>query len=381
MATTLEPRVSEDLEKLEAWAGGPPPPPPPRRPTGERLLSLDAFRGFIMFILAANGFGLRTLKDHPGWSWLANQFDHVQWTGYGFWDLIQPAFMFMVGVALPYAIASRRARGATDRQIFKHIAWRCFMLMVWSQIIMSISANRLHLQLINVLSQIAFTYLFTYLILQLRFRWQVIVVAVILAGHWLLFVLFPGSEGAFSKTDNIGAIIDRWLHLYYRGNYVTINFLSSTATTLFGAWTGLLMQRKDTDTHRMKVLAGAAAVCLALGYALTPFNPMVKRIWTASFTLASTGCVLLMLLFFYWLVEVRGHRKVVFPLMVVGMNSIFIYTLSIILAGWLSRAVGVFTFNFKFLGDFGPVAQATATVLVMWYFCYWLYQRKIFFRF
>lgn len=380
MPATLE-QASTEIQQLHELTGGPPPPPPPRKPTGERLLSLDAYRGFIMIILAANGFGLRALRDHPTFSWLANQFDHVAWTGMVFWDLIQPAFMFMVGVAIPFSVASRMARGATTQQLFKHVAWRAFMLMVWSQVIMSISANRLHFQLINVLSQIAFTYLLSFLIMQLRFRWQVVAAALILAGHWALFALFPGPEGAFSQTGNVGAVIDRWLGLNYRGNYVTINFVTSTVTTLFGVWTGMLMRRRDTDTHRMKVLAGAAAACFLCGWALTPFNPMVKRIWTASFTLFSTGWVLLMLLAFYWLVEVRGYRKPVFPLVVVGMNSIFIYTLSIILAGWLSRSIAVFTGGFQFLGDLAPVAQATAVVAVMWYFCYWLYQRKIFFRF
>ena len=384
MATTLEQApVLTPTEKLEILAGGGPPPPPPRKPLGQRLLSLDALRGFIMLVLAANGFGWHALgkSQNHTFAVIARQFDHVEWTGLVFWDLIQPAFMFMVGVALPYSIASRMAHGASTGQLFKHVAWRSFMLIIWSQVIMSISANRLHFQLINVLSQIAFTYLLSFLILQLRFRWQVVTAALILAGHWLLFALFPGSQGPFSQTDNIGAIIDHWLGLNYRGNYVTINFVSSTITTLFGAWTGMLLMRNDSDSHRVRVLAGAAAACFLCGWALTPFNPMVKRIWTVSFTLFSSGWVLLMLLFFYWLVEIRGRRQVVFPLLVVGMNSIFIYTLSIVLSRWLNNAVAVFTGGFKFLGELAPVAQSTAVVAVMWCFCYWLYQRKIFFRF
>lgn len=384
MATTLEqPRVSTPIDELQLHPGGPPPPPPPGRPTGQRLVSLDAFRGFIMLILAANGFGLHQLAKSQNrvFAAVANQFDHVPWTGVVFWDLIQPSFMFMVGVAMPFAFRNRRKRGDTSADIFKHVAWRALLLILWSQIIMSISANRLHFQLINVLSQIGFTYLLSFLVLQLRFRWQVVAAALLLAGHGLLFALFPGSEGAFSKTDNIGAVIDHFLHLNYRGLYVTINFIPSTVTTLLGCWTGLLLMRDDSDAHRVRVLASAAATCFLLGWALTPFDPMVKRIWTASFTLFSAGWVLLMLLFFYWFVDMRGHRKPVFPLVVVGMNSIFIYTLSIILASWLNRAVAVFTGGFKLIGELAPVAQATAVVAVMWYFCYWLYQRKIFFRF
>ena len=182
------------------------------------------------------------------------------------------------------------------------------MLIVLSQVLMSISANRLHFQLINVLSQIGFTYLLSYLIFLMPFRWQVGGAAAVLAVHSALFFVFPGSDGAFSQTDNIGARIDRFFGLEYRGYYVTINFVSSTVTTLFGVWTGMLMRRNNTHAHRMKVLAGAAMAAFLLGWALTPLTPMVKRIWTASFTLFSTGWVLLMLLGFYWLVEVRGWR-------------------------------------------------------------------------
>jgi predicted acyltransferase len=367
------------LEQLETLIGAPP-TPPPRKPGAGRLASLDAYRGFIMIILAANGFGWRHLAKNPEYSWIANQFEHVPWTGMVFWDLIQPAFMFMVGVAMPFSVARRFEEGATRSQIFRHVLWRSFMLVVLSQVLMSISANRLHFQLINVLSQIAFTYVLSYLIFLMPFRWQVISGAGILVLHTALFYLFPGPDGAFSQAENIGARIDRFLGLNYRGYYVTINFVSETVTTLFGVWTGMLMRRHDSHGHRMKVLAGAAAACFALGWALTPVAPMVKRIWTASFTLFSTGWVLLMLLFFYWLVDVRGWRKPAFPLIVVGMNSIFIYSISIVLAGWLDRAVGVFTFRWQFIGTLAPVAQATTVVLVMWYACYWLYQRKIFFK-
>lgn len=347
----------------------------------ERLVSLDAFRGFIMLTLAANGFGLRTLMNDPSWGWLGQQFEHIDWVGIRFWDLIQPSFMFMVGVAMPIAFAIRREKGDSEGTIFRHVAWRAFMLILWSQIIMSISAGKLHFQLINVLSQIGFAYLGAYAIMRLPFRAQAVAAGAVLAAHWALFLAFPGAEGPFAKADNVGAVIDHAVGLNYRGYYVTINFISSTITTLFGIWTGMLLMKPDSHLRRVKVIAGAAVACLVTGYALGLVNPMVKRIWTASFTLASTGLVLLMLLFFYWLVEMRGQKKIVFPLVVVGMNSIFIYTLSIVLSGWLNKAVGVFTFNYTALGLFGPIAQAATVAAVMWYLCYWCYQRKIFFKF
>src|SRR5204862_5239925 len=124
-----------------------------------RLLSLDAYRGFIMLLLVSNGFGLSVLDHHPGWGWLARQVDHAAWGGCTFWDLIQPAFTFMVGVAMPFALARRMAQGASTLSLFKHVLWRAFLLIVLSNIYSNWgSRSGLKLQLINVLSQIAFGY-------------------------------------------------------------------------------------------------------------------------------------------------------------------------------------------------------------------------------
>lgn len=346
----------------------------------ERLVSLDAFRGFIMTALVAHGFGLRTFADDPQLGWLGRQFEHVAWEGIVFWDLIQPAFMFMVGLAMPFAFKARERRYGPGA-VMQHVAWRAFMLIVISQVIMSISRGEVFFQLINVLAQIGFTYFFAYLLLQLSFRNQLIGAALILAGHTGLFHIFPGADGAWSQADNVGARIDHFFGLHYSGYYVTINFIPSIVTTLAGAWLGQLML-DSTASHakRMRVLAMSMAGCWAGGLLLGLFNPVVKRLWTASFTLASLGWVILLLLGFYWMVEVQGWRKLTFPLVVVGMNSIFIYCLNIVQWGWFDRAVATFTGGFEGLGAWAPVAQATAVYLALWSVCYWLYRRKIFIR-
>jgi predicted acyltransferase len=346
----------------------------------DRLVSLDAFRGFIMTALVAHGFGLATLQEHPTLGWLGRQFEHVAWEGMVFWDLIQPAFMFMVGLAMPFAFEARR-RKLGEGAVWQHVAYRALMLIVISQLIMSISRGEAHFQLINVLSQIGFAYFLAFLVMQLPLRSQFVAGGVILAAHTALFHLFPGADGAWSQTDNIGARIDHFFGLEYGGFYVTINFLSSTVTTLFGVWCGYLMLEKNAHERRVKILAAAIAACWIGAVALSLFNPMVKRLWTASFTLASAGCVMLMLLAFYWMVEMKGWRRATFPLVVVGMNSIFIYCVHIVLWGGINRAVGVFTGNFEFLGEIAaPIAQASAVFAVLWYLCYWLYQRRIFIR-
>ncbi len=359
------------------------PAQPPAAVTPQRYLALDAYRGFIMFILVSGGFGLAALaKNRPAFSWIAGEFDHRPWEWIAFWDLIQPAFMFMVGVAMPFALAARMARGDTSRQLFRHVSVRSLRLILMSQVLMSISAGRLHFQLINVLAQIGLTYFLCYLIMQLEFRWQAAIAAGLLIGHWALFVAFPGTEGPFmSKTTNIGAVIDTYLFGHINpGYWANLNFVTSTATTLFGVWTGRLLQSPRTNGEKLRVMGAAAVACLALGFAMHPWNPIIKRICTTSFTIYSTGWVLLMLMAFFWIVEVKGYTRWTFPLIVIGANSIFIYSVDEVLHSWLNRAVGVFTFRFAFLGDFAPVAQACAVLLVMWYLCYWLYRRRIFFK-
>src|SRR5881628_2147297 len=214
----------------------------PRAPG--RLLSLDAYRGFIMLLLVSEGFGVGVLQHYPKWSWLAAQFDHSAWEGCTFWDLIQPAFTLMVGVAMPFSFASRMARGASTWDLFRHVAWRSFMLIVLSNLYSNWgpSHNKLTLQLINVLSQIAFGYMICFLIMRLPFRYQVAAGTAMLAGFWLLFALFPGPDGPWSKTGNIGAVIDlKTLGYNYSGYYTTINFIGNAVTILFGCWSGMLL--------------------------------------------------------------------------------------------------------------------------------------------
>ncbi len=348
-----------------------------------RLVSLDAYRGLIMLLLISHGFGLAVLQSRPNWAWLASQVDHAAWTGCTFWDLIQPAFTFMVGMAMPFAFRRRIAQGATNFSLLRHVARRSLILIVLSNILSNFNTSRPRpvLQLINVLCQIAFGYLLCFAITRLRLPLQVASAVALIAGYWALFVLYPGPEGPFSKTGNIGALIDlKVLGYNYSGYYTTINFIGNAVTILFGYWAGMLMLSPRSHAGKLKVLAAAAGAAFALGLALEPFNPMVKRLWTASFTFFSSGWVILILMALYWLVDMKQYRRWVFPFVVLGMNSIFIYSFSQVLRGWLNRGLANFTGNFWYFGDLGAIPQNILVLAVMWYMCYWLYKRNIFFR-
>jgi len=282
---------------------------------------------------------------------------------------------------MPFSLGSRTERGATFSQNLGYVLARCLRLMVLSQILISIEANRLHFQMHNILTHIAVAYLLCFLIMQWEFSYQVGAAVLLLAVHSGLFFLFPGQDGAFTKVNNFGAVLDRAIMGYNYASWTTnLNVISTSATALFGVWAGNLLRSRRPRTEQLKILAVAMVGGFAGGLALSPFIPIIRRIWTASFALYSAGWVIAMFLVLYLLIEVAGYRKLVFPLLVAGSNAIFLYSFDLILHGWVNQSVAVFTGNFSFLGTLAPVAQASAVLLVMWSLCYWLYRHKIFLR-
>jgi predicted acyltransferase len=348
----------------------------------QRYVALDAARGFVMVYLCTEGFGLSYLKGGPTATRVASLFHHLHWEGFRPWELVYPAFMFMVGVSLPFALARRREMGMTFGKNLRHVVFRACLLVLLGAILYSLDAGHYRADPIETLTQIGLSYFCVFLILQLRSRWQIVAAAALVALNWGLFVLFPGPTGPFDPMNNIGIRIDRFVfgidHTY---NWQSIEFIGSTVTVLFGAWTAMLIRSERTLSQKLKILLGCAVASLIAGLAIIPINPIIHKCYTASFTYVSTCCILLMITFFVWLFDPLDRQKKAFPLVVVGMNSIFIYLVNDSLKGpWLDPSVRVFTGRFRFLGMAGPVVQAWVVFLVMWYLCYWLYQRKIFFK-
>ena len=173
---------------------------------------------------------------------MAGWFNHVSWEGAVFWDLIRPAFMFRVGVAMPFALAKRTEQGAASRDNFRHVLGRSFRLLVLSQILICIGAGQIKMQLIIVLSQIAFAYFLCYLIMQWQWCWQAAAAVALMIFWTALLFAFPGPDGPFSKTKHVGLIVDRWMfHYDFDLAYSTLNFIASTVWTVAGMWVGRLL--------------------------------------------------------------------------------------------------------------------------------------------
>lgn len=334
-----------------------------------------------MILLVSDGLGFRALMKHPIYGRIGEQFEHVDWIGVHFYDLIAPAFLFMVGMSMPYSLGRRTEQGAGFRDNLRHMLLRFLRLMALSQILISITSNRLHFQMHNILTHIAVACLVCFAVMQWKFRYQVAAAAVLLAVHTAPFFLFPAPDGPFTKTGNIAAVWDRAIMGYnYKSWTTNWNMVSTSVSALFGMWAGRLLRSGRPRSTQMKVLAICMVAGWAGGLALSPLVPFIRRIWTASLVLFSAGWVILMLLALWVLIEVAGWRKLVFPLSIAGSNAIFIYSLEMLLRGWLDKSVAVFTGRFTVIGTLAPVAQSCAVLLVMWSLCYWLYRKRIFLR-
>src|SRR5262245_5667931 len=219
----------------------------PASGASERLVSVDAYRGFVMLAMVSAGLGMQTLLHDPSWGWLADQFEHRAWEGCTFWDLIQPSFMFIVGVAMPFSFALRHARGETWGQQFVHALQRSLTLIAIG-IFLDIYASNppgIFVQFIRVLQQIAIGYLIAFLVLHRGPGVQALTAAALLVLHTTAFLLFAQNHSLepWDKGYNFGVALDQWLHLpLSKGGYVTFNAISSTSTILFGVLCGELLR-------------------------------------------------------------------------------------------------------------------------------------------
>ncbi len=358
---------------------------------GERLFSLDFFRGLTMFLLVAEATHLYSLMTSPDLGeslvyTIGTQFHHHPWHGLRFWDLIQPFFMFIVGVAMPYSLANRIGRGQADTQIRNHTIRRSFLLLFlgWALYCINIGAIGFHFQ--NVLAQLSVTYLLAYLVMRKPARTQITFTLVLLVITEMIYRLFPveGFNHPFVANENFGT----WLDLQYggadlRGHWVSFNAIPTTAHTVWGVLAGQLLRSSRTNRQKLKVLVIAGLIGVVAGYALDPVTPIIKRICTSSFVLVSGGWTILALAFSFWLIDIMKQKNWSLFFAIVGMNPLFIYLFANVGgAEFVERIVHPFSMAlFGWTGDaVANVLTALVVLFLLWYLCYWLYKRKIFIR-
>ena len=362
-------------------------------PPAQRLLSLDFMRGLIMVLLMLEACGLykRLLELTEGTvaHSFFTQFTHHPWHGIRFWDLIQPGFMFIAGTALAYSLHRQQQKGMPWAESFGKTLKRSGWLFFWGVLDYAVRPGGLSFELWDVLTQLSFTTLVTFLVFrwstraQLLFSFGILVLAEVL----YRYTNVPGFDQPFTDQHNFGNYVDLLLmNKINSGGWVAINCLSTTAHTLWGAMAGKLLLSDKSENGKVKALWVAGLAALVAGYLLDfTVTPIIKRIATTSFVLASGGWCLLGLAFLYWWIDLKGHRKHLFFFTVVGMNSLFIYLFfEIVGSRWFNGYINAITGGLLSLANIPDyvigIVSALVIFLLEWRLCLFLYRKKIFFK-
>jgi heparan-alpha-glucosaminide N-acetyltransferase len=391
----------------------------PAKGLGNRVGSIDAFRGFVMLLMLSEALDIpdvaNALSGNGLWVFLGHQWSHSPWTGCSLFDLIQPGFSFLVGVALPYSLARRVTAGQPQWQRTLHVFWRALVLIFLGIFLRSVGRSETFWTFKDTLTQIGLGYGFLYLLAlrQVRIQWGAL--AVILVAYWLVFALYPlpglgfdwtkagtspsqllpGFAGHWSLNTNPAWAFDVWfLNLFPQehpfryaddGGYPTLSFIPTLGTMILGLLAGGVLRSERPSFGKVRWLAIAGITSLAVGWLLGTVGicPVVKRIWTPSWVLFSGGWCLLILAVFYLVIDVWNRRTWAFPLNVVGMNSIAAYMMSWLFVSFIAEALlqhfGQRSFE-VFGKTYEPLLLGMTVMLVEWLILWWMYCRKIFLR-
>jgi predicted acyltransferase len=385
-----------------------------------RLTSIDAYRGFVMLLMMAEVLHFnkvsQALPDSGFWQFLAYHQDHVDWVGCSLHDIIQPSFSFLVGVALPFSIASRIAKGDSFNQMLLHTVKRSLILILLGIFLRSMHAKQTYFTFEDTLSQIGLGYTFLFLLGFRSFKVILISLAVILIGYFIAFALyqFPsemfdetqtgvakdwihnatGFAAHWNKNANFAWAFERWFlnlfpraspFLYNGGGYVTLSFIPTLGTMILGLIAGNELKNNTLPIDKIKKfgLWGAALVAIGLILNYTGICPNVKRIWTPTWTLFSGGWCFLFLAFFYGTIDMLKTRKWYFILTVIGANSIAAYIIAHTVDSFISSSLKIHLgqdYADIVVTAYAPLLHGFLILFFEWLILYWMYKKRLFIK-
>jgi heparan-alpha-glucosaminide N-acetyltransferase len=424
-------------------------------PARQRLWSLDAFRGAVMLLLVSGiDDAVRPIAnvfpESPFWRFANFHTSHVTWIGASLWDMIQPAFMFMVGTAMAFSYAKREEKGQSYWKMLLHAVLRAALLVLLGVFLRSQGSHGgLNWTFEDVVTQIGLGYVIVFLLWRTPSWVKAGAALAILAIYWGLFAFWPlpqdqsfekwivekGSakqevilkdfEAHWTKNANPAHYFDRWFlnqfprpknsegkrpaFEFNRGGYQTLNFIPAAVTMLLGLMAGQLLRGPRGAWSKWAILVAAGIFLTLAGYGIDQAGvcPIVKRIWTPSWTLWSGGVCMLILAGFYLLFDLLPLKYLAYPLVVIGANSLLVYTIH-----WLMPETILHWWRLVFGGEgendifhralrwydslasarlpdyalganleaFVPLAHTIAITMTVWLLCLWLYRQRCFVR-
>lgn len=386
----------------------------------QRNVAVDAYRGLVMLLMMGEVLRFaevaRSFPNNFLWHILSYNQSHVEWAGMSLHDTIQPSFTFLVGVALPYSLRSRQRKGEAFQHMVGHTIWRSFVLIALGIFLRSIHSGMTNFTFEDTLTQIGLGYTFAFLLTFVRPRWQWTAFGLLLFTYWLAWAVYPapganfpyasvgvpadwhqhlftGFASHWNKNSNLGQAFDlRFLNLFPRptpflfneGGYLTLSFIPTLGTMLLGLVAGRwLIVAAPAVPLRKFILAAAALISAGLLLHFLGICPIVKRIWTPSWTLFSGGVCFLFLAAFSWVIDVKKHSRIAFPLVVVGMNSIAAYLMAHLFEDFIQSSFRI-NLGSSALNIFGstmePVTLGVLTLTIYWLMLYWMFRNKVFLR-
>jgi predicted acyltransferase len=357
-----------------------------------RVNSVDALRGFDLFwIIGAEAVfkSLNRIFDSPATNFISTQLNHVEWTGFRFYDLIMPLFLFIVGVSLPFSLRRRLEKSPSKTALWPHIIKRVLLLWILG---MAVQGHLLDYDwskikfYSNTLQAIASGYLISaVIILYMKVTWQVIGTILLMLIYWAIIALVPvpgTGAGVITPEGNFAIYFDKLLFGSFQDGTTyswIVSSLNFGATTMLGVFTGYLLQSELKINKKVIWLIAAGIALIISGSIWNICLPSVKHIWTSSFVLFSGGICILSMALFLWLVDGLNFKKGFLFFTIIGMNAIFAYCASHlfdfgqvadIVTGGLKQYTGEWYRFIRALGGFGIL------YLILWQ----MYKRKIFIK-
>jgi predicted acyltransferase len=355
----------------------------------ERLLSLDGLRGFDMVWIIGGQFlihGLAKAWPDRFWTGLSAQFEHVPWQGLHVFDIIWTLFMFMVGVSLTFSLAKRKRMRESHGAIYAHAVKRAVLLFILGMIaqgnLLQFNLATLH-PFYSVLHGIAAGYLIaTIVTLNFNVKGQAITTAIFLVGYWILLLTIPVpgvGRGVLTPTGNAAIYIDTLIQgrFHFGDNTWFLSYLGFASSVLLGVLAGQILLSARTKKEKCLMLCGYGVGLLVLGLIWSLWFPIIKLLWTSSFVLVAGGISCLLMAVFYFLIDVIGYRRWVFPFTVIGMNALAVYMATEV---YDFRRIGdIFVGSLlPRVGRWDEALSAVASLTILWLILYWMYRTRSF---